>query len=158
MQVTEHLELARLRRRHDLERLRHFQRPAGSGARRLDAHPRIERGELELECPRVGTQHAEVGDDGLRTRTWRAARRTRVTTLEVSAGGAKVQLRDEAVRRLLHHDEHLVRVARDLRGPACARQPHPGVRVVADYSAVEIPEAVYLRGTEEPHIDTTALQ
>ena len=72
--------------------------------------------------------------------------------------GAEVELLDEAARRRLQHDEGPPRVRGDLRRAAGAGQARRGRCVRADHRAVEVAEAVDLRGAEEADVDAPGLQ
>src|SRR3984885_14805226 len=158
LELAQAVELRRLRWRHALQGIRHLQRPAGLGPHRCHAHSGIDGGELQLAAVRSGAQYAVVADHRLRARTGTAAAAARAATLEKAAGGAKVQPRHEAARRLRHHDEHLARVRHDVRRAAGAWQAHLGVRILADDGGVEIAEAVDLRSAEEADVYAAALQ
>ena len=76
----------------------------------------------------------------------------------VAERGEKVELADETARALLHHDKDLAAAGGDLRGASTARQPHLGLRVIADDRAIEIAEAVHLGSAQETDGDPSALQ
>ena len=72
--------------------------------------------------------------------------------------GAEVELLDEAARRRLQHHEGLPRVRGDLGRAARAGQARRGRCVGTDHGAVEVAEAVDLRGAEEADVDASGLQ
>src|SRR5215472_10435032 len=142
LELAQRVQMGRVRLCDDLELRGNLEWPAGGRTRGLDAHTRIERAELQLLGIGIGAQHAEVGDHRARP----------------GAGGAEVEPRHEAARRLLHDHEHFAGMAGDLGRAARAGQAHPRALILADDRAVEVTEAVDLRRPEEADVDAAALQ
>ena len=69
-----------------------------------------------------------------------------VTTTEKAAARAKIDTLDETAARLAQHHEGLLRMRRDLGCTTGAGQPGTRTPVVTDHGAVEVAEAVDLRG------------
>src|SRR6185437_10642229 len=82
----------------------------------------------------------------------------RTVAAQVTRTRDEVDRVDERALRLRHDDEDLLRVDRDLARAARARQPHLGLRVVADRRGVEVAVAVDLRAAQEADVDVAAFQ
>src|SRR5262249_53114932 len=107
MQLAQHLELARGRRRRlgDLRRV--LDLPAGIGVDLLAGDTRMDRGDSHLFRGRVRLEHAEIGDQLGRALGLDAELLTRVAAGAVAERGEEVDLLDEAALAVAHDDENL---------------------------------------------------
>ena len=127
--------------------------PAGRLASVVGRHVGVELGHRQL--PRLGIrlEHAEVGHHAGHAHSSPPAHIGRLADAR-----EEVEPLDERARRLPEHDERLPAPRGDLRGPACARQPHFRPLVVADDRAVQIPVRVDLGRAQKAYVDPSALK
>ena len=158
LQRAERGELVRRHRVGDPDIGRRMQRPPGRLPALLDRHAGMDVRQHQLARRRVGPQQAEVGDDQLWSCAAQAEPLPVPRPVTETERRAEVDAFDERPRRLAHDHHHLARRGRDLRRPACTRQPCPGVVVVADHRRVDVGEAVELGAAEEADVDPPGLQ
>jgi hypothetical protein len=158
VQRAQCFQFLRSRRRDLFHRLGQGQRPPDRGAAFFDRGVGEQRLQLQLVGLRMRDQDAEVGDHRARATAAGTAARTRPGTGAEARAGAEVELLDEAAPGRLHHHEGPARVRGDLGRAARPRQARRGRRIGSDHGAVEIAEAIDLRGAKETDVDASALQ
>ena len=148
-------EFGQRRRRTGFKQRQHGERPSDRLLCFLCRDSGINRGKREFSTFRQRFQDADVGHDHRRPSAAGAALRT---AGEMPAARLEVELLHEAARRRLHDDENLPRMRRDLRRAAGAGQAGLRLFVASDDRAVEVAEAVDLRGPEKADVDATGLE
>ena len=152
------VELVRAGRGDGVQAIGDEQRPTDGGVRFVHADALEQGDQLQLLAFRVRGEHAEVGDHRTRAAAGEAGAGARAVAVEEAGAAAEVQPLDEAARGGARHHEHLPGMQRDLRRAAAARQPRGRQLVRADHGAVEVAEAVDLRGAEKAHVHASGLQ
>src|SRR5215204_673356 len=132
LQVAQDLEFLSGGRLGLVESLGHLEVPARRFSGPLDGGPGVQRDQREFPCLGVGSQDAEVGDDGGGTRAVVAESPTRASSPAVAHGGDEVQALYEGAGGLAQNHDNLPGGGGDLRRPAGSGE-------------------TYLRGVVGPH-------
>ena len=158
VQRAQGVEFGRGGRRQSCPPFGQRQRPADGGARLVDGRVGEQRGQVAVRrCRGCGvsmpksviTARGPPPRAPLRARAPWPSRKPALVR--------KSSAVDEAARRRLQHHEGLPRVRGDLRRAAGAGQARVRRVVGADHGAVEVAEAVDLRGAEEADVDAPGL-
>src|SRR6266508_1260305 len=107
VELTQHFQFLRRRRRRLGDAYRIAHRPPGMGGDLLARHPRMDRDDRHLLALGTGLEHGEIGDELGRALGRNTLPRAVAAALAVAERGDEVELLDEAAPVLAHDDEDL---------------------------------------------------